>query len=298
MTRSAGTSGLIRAGSPPSAAMASRIAARSTTAGTPVKSWSSTRAGRKGTSASAGWPGRQAASVRTSCSVTVSVPAWRSTFSSRILTVIGGRVEVGQAGVLEAVDGHVAVADAQPVAGGEGIRMGRGRFIEGGPPVPARTRAGRLLTGVPASGRVVAVLRPAVSIRDGSPDDARFVRRCRPMDRPVGPAFDRPTQAMDDDAPRARRALRRRPRPRRCRPWPGIATRTRRTTPAGGRASASSARGTPGWRSASRSRRAGWPVVAVASRDAERTARVSAPGAGSRARRAPCSSSTTWTSSS
>ena len=45
MTSSAGTSGLMRAGSPPIAAIASRIAARSTTAGTPVKSCISTRAG-------------------------------------------------------------------------------------------------------------------------------------------------------------------------------------------------------------------------------------------------------------
>ena len=48
MTRSTGTSGLIFWGSPPSEAMASRIAARSTTAGTPVKSCISTRAGRIG----------------------------------------------------------------------------------------------------------------------------------------------------------------------------------------------------------------------------------------------------------
>ena len=46
MTRCTGTSGLIFCGSPPSSAMASRIAARSTTAGTPVKSCISTRAGR------------------------------------------------------------------------------------------------------------------------------------------------------------------------------------------------------------------------------------------------------------
>ena len=47
MTRSTGDSGLIFFGSPPSLAMASRMAARSTTAGTPVKSCISTRAGRK-----------------------------------------------------------------------------------------------------------------------------------------------------------------------------------------------------------------------------------------------------------
>ncbi len=47
MTRSTGLSGLIFSGSPPSLARASRMAARSTTAGTPVKSCISTRAGRK-----------------------------------------------------------------------------------------------------------------------------------------------------------------------------------------------------------------------------------------------------------
>ena len=47
MTRSTGTSGLIFWASPPSALTPSRIAARSTTAGTPVKSCIRTRAGRK-----------------------------------------------------------------------------------------------------------------------------------------------------------------------------------------------------------------------------------------------------------
>ena len=45
MTSSAGISGLILAGSPPRACMASRMAARSTTAGTPVRSCMITRAG-------------------------------------------------------------------------------------------------------------------------------------------------------------------------------------------------------------------------------------------------------------
>src|ERR1044071_8744271 len=45
MTSSAGMSGLILVGSPPRACMASRIAARSTTAGTPVRSCRMTRAG-------------------------------------------------------------------------------------------------------------------------------------------------------------------------------------------------------------------------------------------------------------
>ena len=45
MTISAGESGLILSGSPPSAVTASRIVARSTMQGTPVKSCITTRAG-------------------------------------------------------------------------------------------------------------------------------------------------------------------------------------------------------------------------------------------------------------
>src|SRR5438128_682614 len=48
ITRSAGWSGLIRFGSPPMRRTASRIAARSPTAGTPVKSCKTTRAGSRG----------------------------------------------------------------------------------------------------------------------------------------------------------------------------------------------------------------------------------------------------------
>ena len=47
MTSSTGWSGLILRGSPPMRFIASRIAARSTTQGTPVKSWRSTRLGVK-----------------------------------------------------------------------------------------------------------------------------------------------------------------------------------------------------------------------------------------------------------
>ena len=47
MIRSAGTSGLTRSGSPPARWTAERIAARSTTAGTPVKSCMRIRAGMK-----------------------------------------------------------------------------------------------------------------------------------------------------------------------------------------------------------------------------------------------------------
>ena len=57
MTRSTGTRGLIAWGSPPFRAIAERSAARSTTAGTPVKSCNNTRAGVNGISTSAGAAG-------------------------------------------------------------------------------------------------------------------------------------------------------------------------------------------------------------------------------------------------
>ena len=89
MTRSAGTSGLTRAGSPPRSAIASRMTARSTTAGTPVKSWRTTRAGMNGISASAAGPAARRRGSRRPASATIPPPAWRSTFSSRILSVTG-----------------------------------------------------------------------------------------------------------------------------------------------------------------------------------------------------------------
>ena len=52
MTSSAGARGLIWVASPPSFTTASRMAARSTTQGTPVKSCSTTRAGMKAISVS------------------------------------------------------------------------------------------------------------------------------------------------------------------------------------------------------------------------------------------------------
>ena len=82
MTRSTGTSGLIRRGSPPSRCMALRMAARSTTQGTPVKSCSTTRAGLKGTSTAAGRAASQPARSITSCSVTSTPSQFRSTASS------------------------------------------------------------------------------------------------------------------------------------------------------------------------------------------------------------------------
>ncbi len=90
MTRSAGTTGLILAGSPPSSLIPSRMAARSTTAGTPVKSCSTTREGMKGTSAPA-LVGLHDATASTWPASTYPPPACRRAFSSKILMEKGRR---------------------------------------------------------------------------------------------------------------------------------------------------------------------------------------------------------------
>ncbi len=66
MIKSTGTRGLIFFASPPRSSIASRIAARSTTAGTPVKSCMSTRAGWNGISCDGSAPASQVAIVSTS----------------------------------------------------------------------------------------------------------------------------------------------------------------------------------------------------------------------------------------
>ena len=76
-------SGLMRAGSPPSADIASRMVARSTMHGTPVKSCMMTRAGEYWISW-CGWSsGRQAARALMSSALTVTPSSVRSRFSSR-----------------------------------------------------------------------------------------------------------------------------------------------------------------------------------------------------------------------
>ena len=82
ITSSAGISGLIFPGSPPSSAIASRIAARSTTAGTPVKSCSSTREGKNEISCDGAAPGSHDATAR----APASSPE-RSVFSSSTRSV-------------------------------------------------------------------------------------------------------------------------------------------------------------------------------------------------------------------
>ena len=89
MTSSTGCSGLTRDGSPPSLTTPSRIAARSTTAGTPVKSCSSTRAGMNAISRSAPLLTSHAASVATSSVLTKASSSRRSRFSSRMRSEYG-----------------------------------------------------------------------------------------------------------------------------------------------------------------------------------------------------------------
>ena len=91
ITSSAGTSGLIFAGSPPRSAIASRIAARSTTAGTPVKSCMTTRAGVKAISLEGSALWSQVASASMSSLRTATPSSLRSRFSSRIFSENGSR---------------------------------------------------------------------------------------------------------------------------------------------------------------------------------------------------------------
>ena len=119
MTRLAGTSGLMRAGSPPSAAIASRMAARSTTAGTPVKSWSRTRPGMKGISMSGLAPGCQAARAAMSASLAPPRRALAERVLEEHLDGEGQTVEA-VADRIEAIDGSGDVAAAHPGTGTQG----------------------------------------------------------------------------------------------------------------------------------------------------------------------------------
>ncbi len=89
MTSSAGASGLIRVGSPPRSAIASRMVARSTTQGTPVKSCMTTRAGVNWISVSGSASGSQAARARMCASVMSAPSSVRSRFSRRTFRLKG-----------------------------------------------------------------------------------------------------------------------------------------------------------------------------------------------------------------
>ena len=81
MTRSTGTLASMTEGSPPIRATADRIAARSTTQGTPVKSCSSTRAGMNANSGRSAEVASQSRRASTSLSSTTPWPQWRRPFS-------------------------------------------------------------------------------------------------------------------------------------------------------------------------------------------------------------------------
>ena len=91
MTSSAGTSGLIAEASPPLSAIASRMAARSTTAGTPVKSCITTRAGVKAISSDGSADASQRASFSMLSSVTATPSSLRRRFSSSTFRENGSR---------------------------------------------------------------------------------------------------------------------------------------------------------------------------------------------------------------
>ena len=91
MTSSAGTSGLIAEASPPLSAIASRMAARSTTAGTPVKSCITTRAGVKAISSVGSADASQRASFSMLSSVTATPSSLRRRFSSSTFRENGSR---------------------------------------------------------------------------------------------------------------------------------------------------------------------------------------------------------------
>jgi hypothetical protein len=93
ITSSAGRSGLILAGSPPSPAIASRMTARSTMHGTPVKSCISTRAGVNWISADGCAAGSHPASASIWAAVTIRPSSFRSRFSSSTFRLNGSRAQ-------------------------------------------------------------------------------------------------------------------------------------------------------------------------------------------------------------
>ena len=138
MTSSTGCSGLTFRGSPPSRTMPSRIAARSTTAGTPVKSWSSTRAGVKAISFCDLGVTSQPASAWMSSGSTNRASSRRSRFSSRIFSEYGSRATSGKPAFSSA--GRLKMSKVSPPDGQRSARVER--ILRGHPldipPVEAR----------------------------------------------------------------------------------------------------------------------------------------------------------------
>src|SRR5690348_10051093 len=108
MTSSAGTSGLILAGSPPRSRMASRRAARSTTAGTPVRSYRMTRAPDQGLGDR--HPRTDPHQVRHRVA-----PGWGPPAHGRYLAAVSGG---GVTLIVRLIEYHVHVADREPLGRG------------------------------------------------------------------------------------------------------------------------------------------------------------------------------------
>ena len=155
MTRSAGTSGLTSDGSPPRSAIASRMTARSTIAGTPVKSWRITRDGMNGISASAvapGPPGRQRLDVLAADDAAAGMA---EQVLEEDLQRDGRACHVQP--IADGVEAEVAVpvvTDLQGGARAKGIDRGlpgchRARLLR----QPREARASRRRTGAPVPGR-------------------------------------------------------------------------------------------------------------------------------------------------
>ena len=131
MTRWTGTSGLIFCGSPPSALMASRMAARSTTAGTPVKSCISTRAGRYWISRAIRRSFCQSTIAWRSSRVTVLPSSKRSRFSSSTF-IEKGRREMSpstSAALAQRIISVGLAPDFERRAGVEAVLAGRGSSL-------------------------------------------------------------------------------------------------------------------------------------------------------------------------
>ena len=97
MTSSAGASGLTLPGRRRARATASRMVARSTTQGTPVKSCMITRAGVNWISVSGSAFGSQSASARMWSAVTFAPSSVRSRFSSSTFSQNGNRAALSTA---------------------------------------------------------------------------------------------------------------------------------------------------------------------------------------------------------
>ena len=122
MTSSAGASGLTLVASPPRSRTASRIVARSTTQGTPVKSCISTRAGVNWISTLGSACGSQPPSARMCSAVMLAPSSVRSRFSSRIFRLYGRRsCPVHRVDLVDLVAG---VAHAQLALRTEGVEAG------------------------------------------------------------------------------------------------------------------------------------------------------------------------------